>query len=239
MPDRLIQKLALRDRLSIEERRVLSGIVARTVVVPKGEDLVREGATPTESKILQSGFAARYKLLQNGKRQITALHVIGDFVDLQSLVIKPMDHAILALTDCTVGAVPHEILRGITERYPHLTRMLMLNIALDGAIHRQWLVMTGRPSAGSRFAHLVCELFVRLQAVGQTQDNSFHLPVTQGELSDVLGLSTVHVNRTLQILRANELLVWRNGEVEILDWQRLCEVAEFDPTYLNLHNEPR
>ena len=135
--------------------------------------------------------------------------------------------------------MPHEALRQITEAHPHLGRLLSLQIAIDGAVHRQWLVMTGRAPAQTRFAHLLCELLLRLQAVGQAQDRRFHLPLTQQTLGDMLGISTVHVNRTLQDLRAEGLVTWNGGVVEILGWDRLQEIAEFDPTYLNLVHEPR
>lgn len=235
----LILKLGRRDSVADEERRVLEGAIARTVTFRADEDMVREGDRPGESKLLLEGFAARYKILGNGKRQITNIHVPGDFVDLHSFTLKVMDHAILALSPCKVAAVPHEALRRITEEHPHLTRLLWLNTAIDGAIHRQWLVMHGRQDARGKLAHLICELFLRLEIVGGTQGRSFHLPVTQAELGDVLGLSTVHVNRTLQDLRGDGLLRWERTTVEILDWERLCGVAQFDPAYLNLVHEPR
>ena len=235
----LILNLEQRDHLSAEERQALEDAFVRTSTVRRGEDIVREGERPGESKLLLEGFAARYKALRNGKRQITALHVTGDFVDLHSFVLKPMDHAVLALTPCRLAPVPHPALRDLTERHPHLARLFMLSIALDGAIHRQWLAMAGKAAALSQTAHLVCELYLRLKAVGEADNNSLHLPLTQIELGDVLGLTAVHVNRTIQDLRRQALLAWERNKVEILDWERLCDIAEFDPTYLNLQPEPR
>jgi CRP-like cAMP-binding protein len=201
--------------------------------------MVREGDRPTESTVLIMGFAARYNLLQSGKRQIAALHVPGDFVDLHSFLVKKMDHAVLALTPCTVGAVPHETLHGISENHPHLARLLAVHIAVDGAIHRQWIVAMGRRSALEHTAHLLCELFLRLQVVGLTESYSFKLPLTQAELGDTLGLSTVHVNRVLQELRKEGLITWRGETVVIEDWPRLQELAEFDPAFLSQESEPR
>jgi CRP-like cAMP-binding protein len=200
--------------------------------------MIREGDRPTESTVLLTGFAVRYSLLRNGKRQITALHVPGDFVDLHSFFIKKMDHAVMAITPCTVGGVSHEILRDISENYPHLARLLGVNIAVDGAIHRQWIVAMGRRSALEHAAHLLCELFLRLQVVGLTEGYSFKLPLTQAELGDTLGLSTVHVNRVLQELR-KDLITWRGETVVIEDWARLQELAEFDPTFLSQESESR
>jgi len=137
---RLICKLENFDHLSDEEKQFLEGALVRPRVVNKGEDIIREGDRPTESTVLLEGFAARYSLLRNGKRQITGLHVPGDFVDLHSFLVKKMDHAVLAITPCSVGFVPHETLREISENHPHLTRLLGVNIAVDAAIHRQWIV---------------------------------------------------------------------------------------------------
>jgi CRP-like cAMP-binding protein len=235
----LIQKLEQYDRISDAERQLLEQAAVRQRAVAKGEDLVREGDRPTESLFLITGFAARYNLLRKGKRQITAIHVPGDFVDLHSFLVKKMDHGVLAVTPCTLGVVPHDALRAITETQPHLTRMLGLNIAVDAAIHRQWIVSIGRQSALEHAAHLFCEMFLRLQAVGLTEDYSFKLPLTQAELGDTLGLSTVHVNRIIQELRTDGLITWRGETVVITDWPRLQELAEFDPTFLSLEREPR
>ena len=236
---RLIRKLEHFDRLSDEEKQLLEGAVVRPRVVRKGEDILREGDRPTESTVLLEGFAARYNLLRNGKRQITALHVPGDFVDLHSFLVKKMDHAVLAITPCSVAGVPHETLRDITEDHPHLTRLLGVNLAVDAAIHRQWIVSMGRRSALEHTAHLLCEMLLRLRAVGLTEDDSFKLPLTQAELGDSLGLSTVHVNRVVQDLRKEGLITWRGETVVIDDWDRLQELAEFDPTFLSLKVEPR
>jgi CRP-like cAMP-binding protein len=218
---------------------VLDGAVVRLSVVDKGEDIVREGDRPTESIVLLEGFAGRYNLLRNGKRQITALHVPGDFVDLHSFLVKKMDHAVLAIMPCSVGFVPHELLREISENHPHLARVLGVNIAVDAASHRQWIVAMGRRSALEHTAHLICELFLRLRAVGLTEDDSFKLPLTQADLGDTLGLSTVHVNRVVQDLRKKGLITWRGETLVIDDWERLQELAEFDPTFLSLEVEPR
>lgn len=235
----LIRKLEQRDILSDEEKQALEGALARVKGFGADEDMVREGDRPSESILLLEGFAARYKLLSNGKRQITAIHVPGDFVDLHSFLQKKMDHSIVALTPCPGGLFPHENLRTIIDNHLHLGRLLWLNTLIDSAIHREWLVAMGRRPALNQIAHLLCELFLRLQTVGLTQDLSFQLPVTQAELGDVLGLSTVHVNRVLQELRASGALVWRSDTLTIRDWPRLQEIAEFDPTYLILEREPR
>jgi CRP-like cAMP-binding protein len=235
----LIRKLEERDVLSAEEKEVLASALSRPRSVKADEDMVREGDRPSESILIVEGFASRYKVLQSGRRQITAIHVPGDFVDLHGFLLKKMDHAVGTLTPCTIATIPHDKLRDITERYPHLARLLWLSTLVDSSIHREWLVAMGRRSAREHMAHIVCELFVRLELVGLTQGDTFQMPVTQAELGDTLGISTVHVNRVLQELRGEGLITWRGEKLTIHDFERLKEVAEFDPTYLSLSHEPR
>lgn len=239
MPNPLLLKLEQRDHLSDDEKRVLDSAISRVRVVEADEDIVREGDQPTESILLLDGFAARYKIFSNGRRQITAIHVAGDFVDLHSFLLKTMDHGVLALTPCRIAAVPHATLEKITDEYPHLTRLLWLSTLIDGAIHREWLTTMGRLSATAHLAHFICELFLRLRAVGRTEGDTIQLPLTQAELGDTLGLSTVHVNRVLQELRKEGLIRWQGDALTILDWKRLKEVGEFTSTYLNLQHEHR
>ena len=237
--DRFFSKLERRDIISPEEREALLAAAGQETDVAAGQDLVREGDRPDHSTLVVSGFTTRYRVLGDGQRQITALHVPGDFVDLHSFALKEMDHSVGALSNCRVIYFPHSALTVITERFPHLTRVLWLMTLLDGAIHREWLVAMGRRSAAGQLAHLVCELYIRLNIVGLAQDYSFSVPLTQVELADALGISAVHVNRVLQELRGENLLTWHNQVVRILDWSRLQERAEFDPRYLHLEKLPR
>jgi CRP-like cAMP-binding protein len=144
MPSPLVLKLARRDVLSPEEQAILDDLPSRVQEVEAREDIVRQGERPTESSLILEGWAARYTLLREGKRQITDFHMMGDFVDLHSLLLRPMDHAIVALTPCKVAKVPHETLREITHVHPHLGRLLWMNTLLDSAIHRHWLTAMGR-----------------------------------------------------------------------------------------------
>jgi CRP-like cAMP-binding protein len=203
------------------------------------DDIVSVGSRPLHSSLLLDGFAGRYKLLADGGRQITALHVAGDFVDLHAFLLKTMDHGIVALSRCRAGFARHTALKKITEKAPHLSRLLWLDTLVDGAIHREWIVSMGRKSRKSQLAHLICELFVRLEGVGRTNGSSFYFPLSQSEMADVLGLSSVHMNRVIQSLRREGLISWVNQTITILDWDRIREVAEFDPTYLSMVREPR
>jgi CRP-like cAMP-binding protein len=239
MLESLYLNLGQHDALSEQEKGLLASVMTVEMDFATGQDIVAEGSRPGYSTLIIEGLAARYKVLEDGGRQFTSLQVPGDFVDLHAFLLKTMDHGIIALSPCRVIAADHSRLRAITEQAPHLTRLLWLDTLVDGAIHREWIVAMGRRSKTAHLAHLVCELFVRLQVVKQTNGMSFRLPLSQAELADVLGLSVVHMNRVIGALRKIGVIGWANYMVTILDWQRLVEIAEFDPTYLSMNREPR
>ncbi|RZJ90514.1 MAG: Crp/Fnr family transcriptional regulator [Brevundimonas sp.] len=233
----LVEKLSRRDVVTDVEQAVLAELLDPPRAVAAGEDIVKNHSRPDHSTLLLSGLAARYVYLADGGRQITEIGVPGDFMDLHSLLMKQMDHGVLALTEVTVTSAPHGKLRAITEDHPHLTRLLWLDTIIDAAIHRQWLAAMGRRNGLGRFAHLIAELYLRLETVGLARDHVLELPLSQPVLGDALGLSAVHVNRLVAEMRASGMLKWTHPRVEILDWDRLVEVAEFDPTYLRLRKE--
>lgn len=235
----LFQRIEIRDALSEEEKRALFEAAGEFRHHHKGSNIVEEGDRSNVSTLLVSGLASRFNVMEDGGRQITAIHVPGDFVDLHSFPLKLMDHSIGALADCVVLQFPHANLSAITERYPHLTRLLWMLTLLDGAIHRRWLVAMGRTSATSHMAHLLCETYMRLEAVGMARDFRMSLPITQLELADVLGISAVHANRTLQELRTQGVIGWTGTEVSILDWERLAGIGEFNDQHLFREQMPR
>jgi CRP-like cAMP-binding protein len=231
---RLFRRIELRVPLVEREKSVLVAAVNRTYIVPAKSEIVHDGARPNVSTVLITGFAARSKHVENGSRQITAIHVPGDFVDLHSFPLKVMDHSVTAVTDCEVATVPHATLANIVATEPNLTTALWLLTLLDGAIHREWLVSMGATSAEAHMAHLFCEMFMRLKAVELTEGNRFLFPVTQHELAATLGLSGVHVNRVLQSLRGQSLIEFDGRQATILDWPGLVALGQFDPTHLHL-----
>lgn len=235
MIDILIRSLENHDIISEAERAQLRAVLDKEKEVEPDEDIVKQGSRPLVSTVLTAGFAARYKLTAEGSRQITALHVPGDFVDLHAFMLKTMDHGIVALSTCRIVTVDHTDLLTLSHTAPHLTRLFWLKTLVD----REWIVAMGRRSKRAHLAHLICELFVRLRAVGLTEGNGFHFPLSQGEMADVLGLSLVHMNRTIQGLRRDGLISWTNQTIEILKWDELAAIADFDETYLSLSVEPR
>lgn len=200
------------------------------------QDLTREGDRSANVTLLTDGLAARYKLLSTGRRQITTLLVPGDFLDLSSFLVPRRDFGVVAVTACRAVTIEHEQLRRVCEADRAATFLLWTETSIEAAIQREWLVSMGRRSAKGQMAHLFCELMVRLAAVGRSEASAFHLPLTQNELADVLGMSPVHVNRVLKELRRDGVIAWLNYRIEILDWQGLAEVAEFNPAYLGLES---
>jgi CRP-like cAMP-binding protein len=230
----LVAKLRAFGPMTAEEEALLLRATRDEHKFCRGEDLVREGSRPTYSTLLVSGMAGRYNITSEGKRQITSVHVAGDFVDLHSFVLKLMDHSIAALGDCRTIAVPHAALQDIIERSSRLAKLLWLNTLVDGATHRRWLVAMGRLPARQHLAHFICEIFIRYRAIGQTDGMKFELAMSQSDLGDTLGLSAVHVNRSLKELRSEQLVTWERNAVTIRDWDRLQLFADFDPTYLQI-----
>lgn len=239
MIEPFIRKLRVRDDVSPEEEAALRDAMGERRFVSAHRPIIRAGEPVRESTLLLDGWAARAKDLETGERQITELNVVGDFVDLHSFTLKALDHDVVALTDCDLIGVPHEKLQRITEKFPHLTRLLWLATNLDAAIHREWMLSMGRRTALGRVAHLFCELLVRLQIAGCADENSFEFPLTQLQLADCLGLTSVHVNRTLQELRRRELIELRSKRLRILDLPGLKSVGQFDAGYLYVKKQPR
>lgn len=237
MIERHLQKLRLRDTIDATEEAALRGTILDTVSHPAGRTIVRAGEDLNYSTLLLDGLIARFKDLRNGQRQITHVHVPGDFADLHGFTLKRLDHALLALTPCTIARASHARLREITETMPHLTRVMWFSTNVDAAIHREWEVSLGRRSAIQRAAHLFCELQVRLGVVGLADANSYALEISQAELAECLGLTAVHVNRVLRDLRERGLVEFRGGRVSLHDFPGLRRLAEFDPGYLYLQQQ--
>ena len=229
-----LKKVRLRSAISAEEERVIRGLISETRTFPPDRMIVRAGENLTNSLLLLDGWLVRCKDLPSGDRQIMEIHVAGDFADLHGFTLKRLDHDIVTVSDCVIGIVPHERLKEVTEKYPHLTRVYWLLTNIDAAIAREMALSLGQRSALSRMAHLFCELHVRLGIAGKSGESAFEFPMTQREMAECLGLTVVHVNRTLQELRRRRIVETANGQLVILDKKGLAALAEFDPLYLQL-----
>jgi CRP-like cAMP-binding protein len=232
--ERLIRKLESISDLPEADRNALRALPLSVHTVNADSDLVSEGEQPGDCCLLIDGFVARYKILPNGGRQIFSFHVPGDIPDLQSLHLRTMDHSLVALVTSQIGRIPHGALHSLTEHFPRIAAALWRDTLIDAAIFREWLAGVGRRSAKQRVAHLFCELFIKYRAVGLAEERGFQLALTQAEMADALGLSTVHVNRVLQELRADGVLSTRGRFLAIEDWAKMCGAGDFEPGYLHL-----
>lgn len=234
-----LKKLRARDTISQEEEAAIRDMVAEVRKFPADTNVVRHGVDLTESLLLLDGWMARTKTFADGQQQIAELQFCGDFVDLHSFTLKRLDHNVMSLTPVQIGVVPHARINSLIERFPHLGRVYWMMTNIDAAIHREWTASLGRRTALVRMAHLFCEMFVRLELVGQTTGNSYQFPLTQHELAECLGLTAVHVNRTMQDLRKRNVIEVGRGRVTITDMAGLKALGEFDPEYLYLEKRPR
>ena len=234
-----LRKLRARDDISADEEAAIRRAVGERRSVGAHRTIIRAWEPLKDSTLLLRGWAARVKDLEAGQRQITEINVAGDFIDLHSFTLKKLDHDIVALTNCEIAPVPHERLEEITVKHPHLTRVYWFSTNVDAAIHREWMVSTGRRSAIARVAHLFCELLVRLQIAGCADEDSYDFPLTQVQLADCVGLTSVHVNRTLQELRKRSLIELKEKRLRILDVPGLQSEGEFDPGYLYVEKRQR
>ena len=221
-----------RHELSDEEQRVLEDGIGSVRQVAARKQIVRAGVIIDTSTLLLEGFVCRYMDDRDGQRQLVAVHVPGDFVDLHAFPMRRLDHDIATLGPVKIACYDHQTLETITERYPHLTRKLWFSTLLDAAMHREWIFRLGRLGAEGRVAHLFCELNERLEMVGLAADGRYMLPMTQPDIAEASGLTGVHVNRVLRSLREKNLLTFKANEVCILDRKALAAVAEFEPQYL-------
>lgn len=238
MLESLILTLEKRGAIRPDDLTALTDLISHVDDVPGNLVVQRRGSRVDQSMILLEGLFARCKDLNDGDRQITALHVPGDFIDLHSFVLKRLDHDLLALAPSRIALVPHTRIHHLTETNPHLTRLLWFLSSIDASIHREWELSLGQRFGTMRAAHLFCELHARLDVVGQVEEGGFALPMNQAELAQCLGLTVVHTNRVLRELRESGLVRFSGGRVSIPDLARLRSFADFDLDYLHLDAHP-
>jgi CRP-like cAMP-binding protein len=234
----LIRKLETIITVSDVERRAIERLPVTRRQLSAHQDIVRDGDHPKQCCLLLEGWAFRYKLLDEGKRQILSVHIPGDIPDLQSLHLPVMDHSLSTLTACTLAFIPHEAMLDLTRNHPGITAALWRDTLVDAAIFREWMTNIGRRSTLGRITHLFCEIYLKLHAMGLARDFACEMPLTQGDIADAIGVSNVHVNRVLQELRGQGLLTLQGQRLVIHDWDALTNRAEFDPAYLHQKRPP-
>src|SRR5215204_3155959 len=207
--------------LTDEEQSALLAMPMQVETLRADQDIVREGDRPTRSCLVLEGYAAMYKVTPTGKRQIVAFHLAGDIPDLQSTQLNVLDTSLGTITPAKVAFIRHEAINEVCERHYRIARALWRQTLIDAAIFREWVVNVGRREALNALAHVICEFVIRMRSMGLTDGEACELPMTQAELGDALGISTVHVNRTLMELRAAGLLRLTGARLTVLDWDRL------------------
>ncbi|MBV9930618.1 MAG: Crp/Fnr family transcriptional regulator [Alphaproteobacteria bacterium] len=227
-------KLRARFPISEEEEAAIRAVVTEERHYRADKTIVRAGEVLGYSTLLLDGLLSRYKDLRDGGRQITELHVAGDFADMHAYTLRHLDHAVMTLSPCRIGIARHEDLRALFAAHPRLHDIYWFFTNVDASIDREWTLSLGRRDARGRVAHLFCELGVRLGLVGMSDETGYDLALTQIDIAECLGLTSVHVNRVLKELRESGIVEFRGGRVEILDRRALEAAAEFDPAYLYL-----
>jgi CRP-like cAMP-binding protein len=231
----LIRKLEQLTWLSADDQRLLERLTWEHVrrIGPR-EDIVCEGDGPGEIHLILSGWACRSKLLEDGRGAILAFLLPGDLCDLDSFLLRTMDHSVGALTAVTVAGIPRPLFEDLMLHHARIAQALWRQVLIDAAIQREWTLNLSQRTAYERLCHLLCELFLRLRTVGLTQGSSCELPVTQAKLAEATGLTLVHLNRMLQELRAANLVVLKSKTLTIPDLEALMSAALFNPAYLHL-----
>ena len=232
----LIRKLEAFAPLPEADKLLIEEVMREPRIVDAHTDLVREGDGPGNVRLVVEGFACRYKLLADGKRHIMAYLIPGDFCDLHVFILKKMDHAIGTLTPCKVVDIPRQRILALIER-PAIAQAFWWAALVDEATLREWLVNIGARSAEERVAHLLCELLLRLREIGLANGDAYEMPITQAELAETMGLSSVHVSRVIRTLREAELITLRGRKLVILDLEKLIRFSGFTSNYLHLDHE--
>jgi CRP-like cAMP-binding protein len=240
MDNPIIRRLEGFTRLSREDKRALTEAASQRVrrLGPR-EDIVVEGDLPRDLNLVLDGWACRYKTLEDGRRQIIALILPGDTCDPHTLPLREVDHSLGALTAVTLAEISRESLLTLGETSPRVGQALVWTMLVAMAVQREWTVSLGQRTALERLGHLLCEVYLRLRAVGLTDGNSCEMPLTQVDLGDATGLSNVHVNRVLQELRNSGLIALKGRILTIPDLERLQEISLFSAAYLHLDHEGR
>lgn len=237
--DILVRKLKEHSDLDESDVEALRSLAKTPRIIGPHEDVVIQGAKPRVSVILLHGMVARYKVIATGRRQYLSFHLAGDWPDAQTLFLERMDHGVCALGEALVALVPHEEIIALFKRRPNVGFAIWRETLIDAAIFREAVVRLGARPVLMRMAHFFCELYYRARASGLTKPGICQLPIHQGHLAETLGIALVTVNRTLQALRRTGTMEFRDENLAIHDWKALCEIADFDPDYLNLKRPGR
>ena len=230
----LFQRLKTTTGADDENLRALAALPFTLRNYRENQAMLRDGEKPNECCLIADGFCIRSKMIADGRRQILSIHIPGDLPNLQNLHFPGIDHDLIALSDCTLAFIARKALIGLIRERPAVGDMFWRDTLVDAAVSREWIVNVGQRAADSRLAHLIVELRERLRQVGRLIDNTFALPLTQEQLGEAMGVTSVHTNRILRGLRIDGVLELQRGTVRILNEHKLQQLAQFDGRYLHL-----
>jgi CRP-like cAMP-binding protein len=229
----LVRRWSKHAELSPDDSAALLALPFQRKSFGKDGYIVREGQRAADCALILDGFAYRQKLLRNGTRQIISFHIPTEFVDLQNGLLGIADHNVQSLDRCEVAVIPRGAVLELAEASPPIRIAMWIDTLIDASISREWVVNVGRRDSRTRIAHLLCELALRLSRLGVGEDGKFEFPLTQEQLADATGLTSVHTHRTLQALRKDGLIQLTSRSLTVLDWKRLRDVGDFDELYLH------
>ena len=233
----LVQRLSCRSKLDDVDRQAILHLPHKIRRIQRQGFIVEEREKVTHCCMLLSGFAVRQKIVAGGAKQIVAVQMKGDLVDLQNSFLGIADHSVQVLTDCEVASIPADAVKKLAFDRPNVGMALWHDTLVDASVFREWIANVGRRDAHTRIAHLLCEFSLRLKIAGLGEETQYELPMTQEQIADGTGLTPVHVNRTLMALEAEGLIKRRSSRaVTIGDWKKLADAGDFDSTYLHLHD---
>ena len=231
----VLARLQLLGHLSEADKAAVRSIPGQIRLLEPGEAVLREGERPTTSVVVLRGFMHRYSFTAQGARQIHSFYMVNDTPSFEAVPMEMMDNTLAAVTPCEVGVITHPDIMELMDARPNVGKLIWRETLVQGAVVREWLMRNSQMVAPAAMAHLFCEIMTRATVAGIASGDGCELPVTQEHLADALGMSAVHVNRTLMVLRSGGLVEFQQGRLTIPDMSKLVEVAEFDPSYLHLH----
>lgn len=237
--DLLVRALSGYLRMTDEEVAALQELSRGKVRSFRGRrDIMREGEHPQAPYLVRSGWLCRYKALADGRRQIIAILLPGDIFDLNQDLIGELDHSIATITPAQLIELNPQRVRQVIAKFPRLIEAFYWREMVNNAVLREWVLNVGQRRGLQRIAHLICELYWRLDKLGLANDNSIRFPITQGDLADATGLTPVHVNRMMKQLRDSGMIRLRSRKLALPNLFALQDEAAFNDNYLHLGHKP-
>lgn len=232
----LIRRLRISSAIAEEDVKEIEALPISVRQYPAETPVVRDGERATDCCLIADGFCVRSKTIASGKRQILSIHIPGEIPDLMSLFLHVMDHDLSTLTPATLGFISHDDVRKLHRRSPNLAEMFWRDTLVDAAMLREWIVNVGQRPAPARLAHFMIELRERLRLIGRVDGDSFEMPMTQEQIGESLGITSVHANRVIKQVRQEGVVEFNRGRVTVHDERKFRELADFDARYL--HQSP-